>query len=253
MTESERQVQDRKASAYESCRYQVPWSRQYHRRAFQKMWRLLGPRGRVLDVGCGNGMVHDFLTPEMRSRSAAIHGVDLSIEMVRYARTRLDAAVVGSGEELPYATGTFDAVFARSVLHHLPHPERCVAEIARVLREGGRCVFLDTHRTLLSRFPRKRMAGGEHFSEDHREFDRREYGRLLQRHFDVMRVEHVGFVGYALLGFPDVLNIYRYVPGKALLTPLLLACDDLLARLPGVNRLSLGILAVSERRTRSSA
>ncbi|MGA8602935.1 MAG: class I SAM-dependent methyltransferase, partial [Beijerinckiaceae bacterium] len=46
--------------------------------------------------------------------------------------------IVGVGEHLPFESNTFDAVFSIAVLEHVRDPFRCAAEIARVLKRGGR-------------------------------------------------------------------------------------------------------------------
>ena len=45
--------------------------------------------------------------------------------------------VWGDGQRLPFANGRFDTVLSLEVLEHLPDPDRCVAELARVLAPGG--------------------------------------------------------------------------------------------------------------------
>ena len=97
----------------------------------------------LLDVGCGVGLVDAFLC----GRFGAVHGTDVSAEMVAAARERnpyVEYAVARSGE-LPYATGAFDLAFAACVLHHVPPGERValIREIARVLRPGGLGVVVE--------------------------------------------------------------------------------------------------------------
>lgn len=45
--------------------------------------------------------------------------------------------VVASGEELPFADGSIDAIICENLLEHVPHPEKIVAEMLRLLRTGG--------------------------------------------------------------------------------------------------------------------
>ena len=74
-------------------------------------------------------------------------GLDLSADLLAKARARLTGApnVVlhrGNAEQMPYAASSFDAVYGSSVLHHLDL-DRALAEVFRVLRPGGRCVFTE--------------------------------------------------------------------------------------------------------------
>jgi ubiquinone/menaquinone biosynthesis C-methylase UbiE len=103
----------------------------------------LQPGRRALEFGCGTGV---FLRKVARS-GATIHAVDLSIDLIRQARTYVaELANVtierGNAEQLPYRDGSFDAVYGSSILHHLDL-DRALAEVYRVLRPGGRFAFAE--------------------------------------------------------------------------------------------------------------
>ena len=104
----------------------------------------LRPGLELLDIGCGTGaLLHEVQTTEP---SVDVVGVDLSAEMLGVARDRLRLgtpllrADVG---RLPLAAATFDVVVSSSSFHYWEPPERGLAEIARVLRPGGRLVLTD--------------------------------------------------------------------------------------------------------------
>jgi SAM-dependent methyltransferase len=86
----------------------------------------LPPSTRVLDAGCGEGVLVDEFSGRL-----AIEGVDPN-----YSSDRVRG---GSLTELPYDDGTFDRVMCLDVLEHLTFEEQPVAmaELARVLRTGG--------------------------------------------------------------------------------------------------------------------
>ncbi len=99
----------------------------------------VGPLGTlsVLDVGCGTGTTDRVLMP----RVGGLHGVDISEEMLAKARLNVPNASYSwyDGEKLPFTDGTFDAVVAICVLHHVPVSNRFkfVSEMVRVVRPGG--------------------------------------------------------------------------------------------------------------------
>jgi SAM-dependent methyltransferase len=106
------------------------------------------PGERVLDLGCGGGR-HAF---ELYRRGARVVAFDhdggelaqvasmfLAMTQSGEAGEKADARVVqGDVLSLPFPDGSFDAVIAAEVLEHIPDDERAIAEIARVVRPGGR-------------------------------------------------------------------------------------------------------------------
>jgi SAM-dependent methyltransferase len=92
---------------------------------------------RAADVGCGTGDLTERLAQEV---AVPVVAVDLSHRMATLARGRRLAAVTADIERLPFADGSFDAVLANRVLYHLPDLDAGLAELARVLRPGGRLV-----------------------------------------------------------------------------------------------------------------
>jgi ubiquinone/menaquinone biosynthesis C-methylase UbiE len=200
--------------------------------------------GLVLDNGCGNG----FLADVCRDLAPAARwvGIDISNGMLAKARRHHPRLVRGDSTRLPFADQTFDTIFARSLLHHLPDPEAGVREMARVLKPGGELVVLDTHKTLISTVPRAIANRGEHFDEDHKNFRTRELTGVLERHLAIDRVDYMGYLAYPLLGFPDLYDFSKILPIGALSGPLL-RLDRMLAGLPVVRRLGWGIMVKAHR------
>jgi len=100
--------------------------------------------GRVLDVGCGPGVLTQVLVD--RYGSDRVDAIDPTPGFVEAARTRLPGVDVrqGAAEELPYADGTYAAAFAQLVVHFMKDPVRGLAEMSRVTRPAGQvaaCVW----------------------------------------------------------------------------------------------------------------
>jgi SAM-dependent methyltransferase len=100
--------------------------------------RMNGCRtGRVLDIGCGPGL----LLREFQRHGWEVQGTELNEASAAYARDKLEIPVhTGPATELPWPTNHFDAVVMWHVLEHLPDARQALREVARVLRPGG--VFL---------------------------------------------------------------------------------------------------------------
>ena len=102
----------------------------------------LGPGDRLLDVGCGGGL----LLRDALAAGAAATGLDHSEDMVRLARERAPGAtvVVGTAEAPPFADAAFTAVSMSVVLLFVPDPEAVLRECRRVLAPGGRLAAYTT-------------------------------------------------------------------------------------------------------------
>jgi SAM-dependent methyltransferase len=108
----------------------------------------------VADLGCGSGVILcDVLALKPQWRG---HGFDISEAAVNYARRlaahkKIDGRAdfrAGDIARLPYATDSLDLVIASEVIEHLPEPERVIAEVARVLKPGGKLILtmpLESH------------------------------------------------------------------------------------------------------------
>ncbi len=91
----------------------------------------------LLDLGCGPG----GLVKAHEGTARHVIGID------RYADhfdepAEISALIAGDSENLPFADATFDLVTCSWVLEHLAAPHACFSEIARVLRPGGRLLFI---------------------------------------------------------------------------------------------------------------
>jgi demethylmenaquinone methyltransferase/2-methoxy-6-polyprenyl-1,4-benzoquinol methylase len=102
---------------------------------------LRGPE-KVLDVGCGTCVLEERL----EGTGCSVVGLDLTVEMLRFARRKgLGCAqnlLNSDAEALPFADGSFDVIFSCYVAKYCD-PETFGAELARVLRPGGRLLMYD--------------------------------------------------------------------------------------------------------------
>ena len=99
-------------------------------------------RGEVLVAGIGTGLDLPLLPPAHR-----YVGIDLTRAMLARAVARrgpLEVCFVeGDVQALPFADAGFDMAVLHLILAVVPRPEQCLAEIARVLRPGGRVLLFD--------------------------------------------------------------------------------------------------------------
>lgn len=89
--------------------------------------------GRLLEVGCGTGLILERLRLDFDE----VVGVDLSEGMLEHARSRGLTVEQSSAEELPFEDNTFDLVCSFKVLAHVQGIRSAALEMARVLKPGG--------------------------------------------------------------------------------------------------------------------
>lgn len=97
----------------------------------------------LLDLGCGYGAV----TAAMRVAGPILAGLDRDSEAVAHARQRCPdvPSVVGDAHDIPFATNSVDALLSVSTLQYTRW-RRVLSECHRVLKPGGRGVFIENLR-----------------------------------------------------------------------------------------------------------
>jgi ubiquinone/menaquinone biosynthesis C-methylase UbiE len=97
---------------------------------------------RVLVAGAGTGLDLPLLPPAHRYVA-----LDLSRAMLARARPKRGALAIefveADTQRMPFADGAFDCVILHLIVAVVPSPQRCLAEVARVLRPGGRALVFD--------------------------------------------------------------------------------------------------------------
>jgi 2-polyprenyl-6-hydroxyphenyl methylase/3-demethylubiquinone-9 3-methyltransferase len=111
--------------------------------------RLTGTAPRVVDVGCGGGILAEALA----KHGARVTGIDLSTLSLKVARQHAErGALAIDYREIDVETlareeaGTFDAVTCMEMLEHVPEPARVIAACARLLKPGGVAFFSTINR-----------------------------------------------------------------------------------------------------------
>lgn len=127
----------------EACDYDAMDHAEVNRRFvadFLAAWTGLSP---VLDVGTGTAQIPIELCRQ--HATAEVVGIDLAEHMLSLGRRNVNRAGFGkrirlektNGRHMMYADASFPAVMSNSIIHHIPKPIDCIAEMVRVCQPGG--------------------------------------------------------------------------------------------------------------------
>lgn len=203
---------------------------------------------RVLEYGCGQSQYSAWL---LERNAGEVVGIDLSDVAIgnlkkKAASTGLHGAeyLVMDAEKLGFAAGSFDLICGRAILHHL-NLDASLAEIARVLRNGGTAVFSEPlgHNPAINLY--RRLTPALRTPDEHPLLMKDV--AVLDRYFGKVEVYYYHFLGLAAVPF-------RRTAVFAALTRFLDGCDRVLFRLlPPLRRWAWAVVFVlSEPRKAAS-
>lgn len=175
----------------------------------EKVLALLAPRPgeQALDIGCGPGLTTEALAGVVGTQGSVL-GIDIAPPMLAIARQRCASLPQVAFEradvtQLPADDGRFDVALASQVYEYVEQIDAALAELARVIRPGGRAVLVDTDWESAvwashddARMRRVLEAWNEHIP--HPQLPRTLRRRMEQAGFERVRVEVVPLlnVGY---------------------------------------------------------
>jgi ubiquinone/menaquinone biosynthesis C-methylase UbiE len=229
-------------------RYRFPFAAEFQQERNEIILDLLRGGGdmRVLDVGCGTGVMIDALA----ARFETILGLDASLEMMsgvdRTPRMKLKKPVLlvmGDAESLPFTDGSMDRIVCRSILHHAESVDRALAEVYRVLRPGGRVAVAEPmNDNPLLRLARWIVRHGKSYGKIHtidKGFVTTDLvGSIRAAGFVPDQEVRYGFLAYPLCDNPDLVPVLVHMPFRESIARFLRGLDRGLARIPGIRRLS---------------
>jgi SAM-dependent methyltransferase len=244
----------------------APWE-------MQRVWNRLGDLRGLTVLLLGNGESHAELYMLTKEPRVLIYS-DLSPVGLRELRGDGELARDGSvlfaaidALDLPLRDESIDLVYGFAFAHHLPDPERFLAEVARVLRPGGRCVFMDNAYSPIWQWLKlgslRPLMGLSHRREPRSPEDIRDTmsgGFREERLSEAIRrvggepwFERVAFLYYfwkraSVALFPKVL---RVIPRHDLVSTALMRIDRFLSRFRWVRRNTIRLIWGFDKLSRS--
>lgn len=111
-----------------------PQIRLTYERWVKKMRLFLPQQGPLLEVGSGSGLLRDFIPEVILTEIVDLPWIDRVVDCMH----------------LPFEDGELAGVIGFDLLHHLAQPHAFLDEVARVLRPGGRALFIEPYLTFFS-------------------------------------------------------------------------------------------------------
>lgn len=233
-----------------------PHTRAYLRYLDDALFSAIGPApiGTMAEICCGTGTAIDLFA----ERYVEAVGVDISAEMLeRAAREhagRPAAFIQGDATDLPLADSSFDSVVMLGGIHHINDRAALFAEVARILKPGGRFIFREpVSDFFLWRWLRAviyRLSPLlDHATERPLHF-RDTVPPLQSLGFKVDHWSTHGFLGFCLFMNSDVLvvnRLFRFVPGIAAITRAVTRFDAWALQIPGMSGAGLQVIGIARK------
>jgi SAM-dependent methyltransferase len=162
---------------------------------------------RVLDIGCGTGFNITYLHQIGYDQ---VDGLDISGDALMYCKSRrLHSLMIGSAENLPLQSSTYDVILALDIVEHIANDRQVLSEIFRALKtDGTLVVFVPAYQFLWS--------FQDEISHHQRRYEANDLKyKILQAGFEINKLSYVNsllfpviwFGRYILRMFPDFFKI----------------------------------------------
>ncbi len=218
-----------------------------------------GELGTVAELCCGRGEALILFGAQIKRYI----GVDVSENMLQATQDLHDHSnaifVQADATRSPFATNSIDTVVMLGGIHHIPARAKLFAEIARILKPGGRFLYREPVsdfvlwrglRAIIYRLSPMLDAATERPLVYEETVPVLEHAGLQS-----LRYETHGFLGFCLFMNSDVMffnRLFRFVPGIQAITRASARMDEALLALPGLQRAGLQVIGIAQKPAREA-
>ncbi len=138
--------------------------------------KYISTKSRILDIGCWTGQLFEAIS----QKRIKISGIDIDKKAVNQAKKKFPAGnwKVASAVKLPFENRSFDVVAFFDVIEHVPisSENKCINEVARVLKKNGILLLSTPADNIISKF-----SDPAYFLMGHRHYDKKDLYRYLKK------------------------------------------------------------------------
>jgi len=206
---------------------------------FNKL-KIFSKNAKILDYGCGTG---SSLKKVIEFEPKKIVGIDISDVSIEKARNNIKSdkdnleLIVDNCEKTKFGENEFDLVYGTGILHHL-QINQCLNEISRVLKPGGRLLFIEPLGTNPFINFYRYLTPGSRSKDEHpllkEDFDN------INRKFSKMEIKYYGF--FTLVFFPFYKN-----PKNSKFFQILKSLDQYFFKFRIFRKLAWSVLIIAEK------
>ncbi len=100
---------------------------------YEKMLKIVKPKGKVLDAGCGIGRLGEYIE--------GMIGVDCNEEHLNQVKNKYKKVIKSDLSKLPFKDNEFDTIYCMEVLEYTKNSEQIFYELERITKRGGRIII----------------------------------------------------------------------------------------------------------------
>jgi len=241
-----RKIYERVAEEYKSLELKRT-SSFYHEYWVNKLIKLININNeyrKILDYGCGSGIVMKCLNNILNESKLFIVGIDISKNMLKVAKEKnVGELVLGDVTNCGFKDKCFDVVISRGVLYLLDNKNNAIKEVNRILKDGGIFVISEPNDNIFLGIIRRLLRFKKDRFGKYQGLQKSNLKEILHNNNFLILVErYFGYLAFPC-AFPEILPIY--IP--LFIIKILIKLDSIISKIPYINKIGWHFIIVAKK------